>query len=73
LPTEPSARAVPRCADPDDQKFLQLAADGAARWLLSRDDAVLALARRTQRDGLFEILAPGPWCAAWQTRHAATR
>ena len=44
------------------------AADGAARWLLSRDAEVLRLARRTHREGLFEILAPDAWCAAWQAR-----
>lgn len=66
-----SARSLPRCADPDDQKFLQLAADVEARWLLSRDAEVLRLARRTQREGLFEILAPDAWCAAWQARDAA--
>lgn len=66
-----SARSLPRCADPDDQKFLQLAADAGARWLLSRDAAVLRLAKRTQREGLFEILAPGAWCAAWQARRVS--
>ncbi|UNK50678.1 PIN domain-containing protein [Lysobacter sp. S4-A87] len=53
--------AVPRCADPDDQKFLHLAHACGARWLLSRDDALLVLARRTRRDGLFEILMPDAW------------
>lgn len=68
VPPPATGRTVPRCADPDDQKFLQLAADGAARWLLSRDAEVLRLARRTHREGLFEILAPDAWCAAWQAR-----
>ena len=52
---------LPRCADPDDQKFLELAAACGARWLLSRDDALLKLARRTKREGWFEILAPRAW------------
>jgi putative PIN family toxin of toxin-antitoxin system len=52
---------LPRCADPDDQKFLHLAHACGARWLLSRDDALLVLARRTRRDGLFEILLPDAW------------
>ena len=51
----------PRCRDPDDQKFLELAVKSQARWLLTRDDHLLALARRTQRDGLFEILTPSAW------------
>ena len=60
----PPARAdapLPRCADPDDQKFLQLALASGARWLVSRDGAVLALGRRTRRDGLFEIVSPQAW------------
>ena len=52
---------LPRCADPDDQKFLQLALDSGARWLVSRDAEVLALGRRTRRDGLFEIVSPQAW------------
>lgn len=52
---------LPRCADPDDQKFLQLAHAGGARWLLSRDKALLALSRRVERDGLFRILPPAAW------------
>jgi putative PIN family toxin of toxin-antitoxin system len=62
LPTVPAAAGLlPRCADPDDQKFLQLAHASGARWLLSRDDALLVLARRTRRDGLFEILSSDSW------------
>lgn len=55
---------LPRCADPDDQKFLQLALASGARWLLSRDAALLALARRCTRDGLFSILPPHAWTPA---------
>ena len=58
-----AAPHLPRCADPDDQKFLQLAHACGARWLLSRDDALLVLARRCARDGLFTILAPQAWSA----------
>lgn len=53
--------SLPRCKDPDDQKFLQLALAADARWLLSRDSHVLALGRRTRRDGLFEIASPHGW------------
>ena len=57
--------AAPRCADPDDQKFIDLAWTWPARWLFSRDRALLALARRAQAHGLG-ILTP----AAWATSHA---
>ena len=52
---------LPRCADPDDQKFLELALAAGARWLLSKDKAVLQLATRTAREGWFEILTPSAW------------
>jgi putative PIN family toxin of toxin-antitoxin system len=46
---------LPRCKDPDDQKFLELAAGAGARVLISKDRAVLALASRVSG---FRILAP---------------
>ena len=55
--------AIPRCRDPDDQKFLELAVRVRARWLLTRDDHLLALAKRARRDGLFAILTPSEWCS----------
>lgn len=48
------------CRDPDDQKFIDLALAGQARWLVSRDKAVLALARRARLHGL-QILTPERW------------
>jgi predicted nucleic acid-binding protein len=61
---QPGSRAdvrLPRCADPDDQKFLELALSAGARWLLSKDKAVLRLARRTAREGWFQIVTPVAW------------
>lgn len=52
---------LPRCADPDDQKFLQLALRSGADVLLSRDDAVLQLARRMRGTDLFTIATPQDW------------
>jgi len=40
------------CADPDDQKFLDAAYSSSAQWLLTRDKALLALARRAEACGL---------------------
>jgi len=69
VPVEaPATNAVPRCADPDDQKFVELASASGASWLLSRDAALLALARRTERAGLFRIATPD----AWSLQRAAT-
>lgn len=57
----PGGAKLPRCADPDDQKFLELALASGAQWLLSKDKAVLQLARRTARAGWFQILPPSAW------------
>jgi putative PIN family toxin of toxin-antitoxin system len=57
---DPAATSPPvRCRDVDDQVFIDLALQHGARWLLTRDKALLALARRTRARGL-EILAPQP-------------
>jgi uncharacterized protein len=45
------------CLDRNDQKFLDLAFAARAALLLSKDKALLALNRRTERDGL-SILTP---------------
>jgi predicted nucleic acid-binding protein len=37
---------MPRCSDPDDQKFIELAAAVRAQGLVSKDRAVLKLRRR---------------------------
>ena len=41
-----------RCSDADDQPFIDLALAHGARWLFSRDRAVLKLARRARQHGL---------------------
>ena len=51
-----------RCTDPDDQKFVDLALGHGARWLVSRDKAVLKLGRRVRPLGL-SVLTPEQWAA----------
>jgi putative PIN family toxin of toxin-antitoxin system len=65
-PAEPPAGAatLPRCKDRDDQKFLELAHSAGADWLVSKDRALLKLARRTARDFGFRIAQPAPFAAA---------
>jgi len=46
---------LPKCRDPDDQKFLELAAAARADCLITRDRALLALAKRELP---FRILSP---------------
>jgi putative PIN family toxin of toxin-antitoxin system len=50
--------ALPRCKDRDDQKFLELARDAGADWLVTADKDLLRLARRDRLRGLFRILTP---------------
>ncbi|MCX2860614.1 putative toxin-antitoxin system toxin component, PIN family [Paucibacter sp. PLA-PC-4] len=54
----PAVRLI--CRDPDDQVFIDLALAASARWLISRDRAVLALAKRARKQGL-DILTPLTW------------
>ena len=49
---------LPRCKDTDDQKFLELARDGRADLLVTRDKHLLKLARRKTLAGRFRILTP---------------
>ena len=57
----PAAVALPlRCTDPDDQMFIDLAQYVGARWLLSRDRALLALRRRAAARGIG-VLRPADW------------
>ena len=48
-PGTAQAGASPRCTDADDQKFIDLALRCRARFLISKDRAVLRLARRFAR------------------------
>lgn len=58
----------PRCQDPDDQIYIDLAWQLGAAWLVTRDRALLALARAAAPRGL-RIGAPAAWAAA----HAAAQ
>lgn len=53
-----NAIALPRCKDRDDQKFLELARDGGAHWLVTADKLLLELRRGRRLGGLFRILTP---------------
>jgi predicted nucleic acid-binding protein len=55
----PAARGLV-CTDVDDQKFIDLAIEARAHWLVTRDRAVLRLARRARLQGL-SILTPERW------------
>lgn len=52
---EAERKLLPRCADPDDQKFLELALAARADVLVTKDHKLLELARRTKA---FRIRKP---------------
>lgn len=49
---------LPRCADPDDQMFLELARDCRADLLITKDRDLLALATRKVKPLPFRIVTP---------------
>jgi putative PIN family toxin of toxin-antitoxin system len=53
--------ALPRCSDPDDQKFLELARDSHSDWLITKDKALLGVRRGTTRIAGFRIATPLHW------------
>ncbi|MBI1394970.1 MAG: putative toxin-antitoxin system toxin component, PIN family [Betaproteobacteria bacterium] len=55
---QPPGIPLPTCRDPDDQMFLELARDGGARVLVTRDRALLELARPRRTPLPFRIVAP---------------
>lgn len=59
-----AAFKLPICKDKDDQKFLELSRDIQADVLITKDKALLKLARKTRRDGLFSIMTPEAWTLA---------
>ena len=54
---------LPVCSDKDDQKFLELARDANVQYLITKDKALLKLAKKTARAGMFTILLPQKWSA----------
>ncbi|KVE29792.1 PIN domain-containing protein [Burkholderia singularis] len=62
-PGDAPPRPLPKCKDRDDQKFLELAYAARADWLVSKDRALLKLARRTERDFGFRIAPPESFAA----------
>ena len=56
--TPSPAHALPVCRDADDQKFLELARDCRADFLVTKDLMLLELARRKIRRAPFGIVTP---------------
>lgn len=56
-----SGTRLPVCSDRDDQKFLELARDAGAHTLITKDKALLKLARKLAKAGMFQIVQPDSW------------
>lgn len=70
LPTAVSHVTLPKCTDRDDQKFLELAAGVCANWLVTKDKALLKLAKRFFRDHNCRIERPPGFVSATLTAPA---
>ena len=57
-PRPPATPPLPLCRDPDDQKFLEIARSAGATALITRDKALLRLARHRLIRTHFAILSP---------------
>ena len=60
----PKLVRLPVCSDRDDQKFLEVARDAGVDILVTKDKALLKLARKTAQAGLFRIMVPEAWLKA---------
>jgi putative PIN family toxin of toxin-antitoxin system len=61
---------LPVCRDPNDQKFLDLARDCGADFLVTRDFELLVLARRKLRRPPFLIVTPQQFADALSRKFA---
>ena len=60
FPAPPPCPLNLRCADADDQVFIDLAVSARAQWLVTHDRAVLRLAKRMRAFGV-NVVKPKEW------------
>ncbi|TVO57870.1 putative toxin-antitoxin system toxin component, PIN family [Denitromonas halophila] len=65
VPAADTPAELPRCRDADDQKFLEIAHDGEARWLLTRDKALLRSGRHRLMRDRCRVITPEAWQKAF--------
>ncbi|MBC3810770.1 MULTISPECIES: putative toxin-antitoxin system toxin component, PIN family [Undibacterium] len=63
---------LPICSDKDDQKFLEIARDSSATTLITKDKALLKLARKIRKAGLFSVETPEQFLIAWTQENSKT-
>jgi len=67
-PDYPPEQSLPTCSDPDDVKFLALAAASETDWLITRDNALLGKRRRRTREPTpYRIGTPQQWSLSEHT------
>lgn len=71
VPPGLEAPPLPPCRDADDQKFLEIARDAGAGYLVTRDKALLRLSRHRLVKPLYSILTPEALQAQWQAGRQA--
>ena len=54
---------LPKCSDKDDQKFMEIACDAEVETLITKDKALLKLARKVKQAGYFSIVTPEQFVA----------
>ena len=59
----PKNIALPKCSDKDDQKFMEIACDAGVETLITKDKALLKLARKVKQAGYFTITTPEQFIA----------
>ena len=62
--TERRISALPRCRDEDDQKFLEIASLSDASAVITRDKALLRLARHPRIRERFRVVTPENFAAS---------
>lgn len=63
---------LPKCSDKDDQKFLEIARDAEVETLITKDKALLKLARKTKLAGYYSIETPESFLANFVSNSVVT-
>ena len=70
--SRPPSRSMLTCTDPDDQVFIDLALTHQVQALVTRDKALLALAKRAGKRYGVRIVTPNDYLTTELTAHLST-
>tara|TARA_A100001015_G_C15034634_1_gene735350 strand:+ start:1336 stop:1791 length:456 start_codon:yes stop_codon:yes gene_type:complete len=57
---------LPLCNDSDDQKFIELTYNSNSSFLISKDKAILKLAKKKNIKNFFKIMSPESWLSEYE-------